>query len=571
VEHQRARIIAHYDRQCDLLIEELTHSIPAGVRGSGERDEIAPDVRVSSPFQPAEWYRHQLVQIRRRLKDGYTGSAQFIDDLENIRATLRRQGAARAAAGRISDLITQARVFGFHLATLDFRDHSGKLRNAPQEIAGEMQTISALQQLHGEASARRFVLSMTREAGELRALLEIARAARARVDLVPLFETIDDLQRSPAIMRELWSGRAYRAHLKRRGNVQEIMFGYSDSNKDGGYLAANWHLFRAQTELAALAEREGVQVRFFHGKGGSIDRGGGSSHRGLLAQPHASQNGRIRITDQGEVVSLKYSNPDIACRNLEQLTSAVVATQCLPALQREPDPEWMACMEDLARESCAFYQQLIWGTPEFITYFRQATPIDLIEYLHIGSRPSRRNAGGDIRDLRAIPWVFSLTQSRHLISTWYGVGHSLEQFAAAAPGGLDRLRGLYQSWPFFASILDNAEMSLAKTDLAIARRYSLLVEDARVRDKIFGLIESEYERSVRMILAINRRGGVLENQPVLAQSIRLRNPFVDPLNYLQIDLLRKWRKARGHRQREQLRQALALTVNGIAFGMKSTG
>ncbi|HSH08745.1 MAG TPA: phosphoenolpyruvate carboxylase, partial [Oceanipulchritudo sp.] len=569
--HHRERILAFYDRQCDRLIEELTHAVPEVARNRMNREIATTDVRVSDPFQPAEWYRHHLVQIRRKLKRGYRSSNEFVSDLEAIRAALIEQGATRVADGRIRSLIEQARVFGFHLATLDFRDHSGKLRTAVPEIEEEMRTITELQRQHGTEATRRFVLSMTREAGELKALLKLSRKAKARIDIVPLFETIEDLQNCPRIMDELWKDSSYRAHLRRRDDVQEVMFGYSDSNKDGGYLAANWHLYAAQSRIAELAREHQVKVRFFHGKGGSIDRGGGASHRGLLAQPHASQDGRIRITDQGEVVSLKYSNPDIACRNLEQLISAVVSTQCLPHLQGEPEAEWVHCMEQLAANSCRHYQQLIWGTPEFLTYFRQATPIDLIEYLYIGSRPSRRSADGGIRELRAIPWVFSLTQSRHLISTWYGIGHSLQAYVDASPDGLSRLRELYRLWPFFAFILDNAEMSLAKTDLSIARRYSTLVGDLRVRRMVFGLIEGEYDRSVQMILAVNQRKEILENQPVLAQSIRLRNPYVDPLNYLQIDLLKKWRRARGSKQREALRTALALTVNGIAFGMKSTG
>jgi phosphoenolpyruvate carboxylase len=271
------------------------------------------------------------------------------------------------------------------------------------------------------------------------------------------------------------------------------------------------------------------------------------------------------------VVSLKYSNADIACRNLEQLTSAVIAAQCLPSVRREPDPSWVETMEWLSAKSCAVYQELIWKTPEFPIYYFQATPIDLIEHLHIGSRPSRRAAGGDIRNLRAIPWVFSLTQSRHLLSTWYGIGHSLQEFAQRNSDGLAQLQTMYKQWPFFASLLDNAEMSLAKTDLYIANRYASLVKETAVRNKIFGVFKQEYQRSVRMILSVNGRAELLENQPVLAESIRLRNPYVDPLNYLQIHLLRRWRRAKNPKQREELRRALALTVNGIAFGMKSTG
>jgi phosphoenolpyruvate carboxylase len=256
---------------------------------------------------------------------------------------------------------------------------------------------------------------------------------------------------------------------------------------------------------------------------------------------------------------------------LEQLTSAVIAVQCLPETETAELPAWEAHAGRLGKISSAHYQKLVYETPEFAEYFWQATPIDLIEHLRLGSRPSRRAATADLRQLRAIPWVFSWTQSRHLISAWYGVGSALSEFAAQTPEGLDQLRKMYRRWPFFRTLLDNAEVSLAKTDLGIARQYAALVESAEVRDKIFGLIEEEYTRSVAMVLAVTERKELLENQPVLAQSIRLRNPYIDPLNYLQIRFLSVWRNANEAQRTEQLRRLLALTVKGIASGMKSTG
>jgi phosphoenolpyruvate carboxylase len=331
-----------------------------------------------------------------------------------------------------------------------------------------------------------------------------------------------------------------------------------------------------------LADEHGIGLRLFHGKGGSIDRGGGASHRSLRAQPHAAHGGRIRITEQGEVVSLKYSHPLVAQRNLEQLTSAVIAANCLPEVHPAGEQERERVMERLSQASFEFYQQLVYGTPELAVYYRQATPIDLIEDLTIGSRPSKRHlapaplpggrsAQGDLRDLRAIPWVFAWTQSRHLISAWYGLGHALETFANSEPNGLDELRNMHRTWPFFASLLDNAEMSLAKTDLYIAERYSRLVRNPAVRRKIFGAIAEEHARAVRMVLHVTGHSALLANQPVLAESIRLRNPYVDPLNFIQIESLTRWRRATRTSERERLRRLLALTVTGIAFGMKSTG
>ncbi len=576
-EMHRARALRFYDRECDKLIEELTHSksVVGRVtsRGAASGDAAYSD---KAPFQPSELFRKQLVDIRRNLRGRYRTVTEFVRDLERIQQGLLRQNAKRAASGRIARLITQARTFGFHLAELDFRDHSAKLGDGTEELLEEFQTIRHIQREHGEAAANHFVLSMTRGADDVRALLRLAKRARLqRVDIVPLFETIEDLHNCTRVMRELWTDPRYRSHLKRRGNVQEVMLGYSDSNKDGGYLAANWFLYCAQKQLALLADECGVKLRLFHGKGGTIDRGGGASHRSLRAQRYAAHGGRIRITEQGEVISLKYSNPIIAQRNLEQLTSAVIAANCLPPqIDLEKLPQWEQWMEQLARLSFEFYQQLVYHTPEFSEYFWQATPIDLIEHMRIGSRPSRRQsrgAGEDLRQLRAIPWVFAWTQSRHLISAWYGMGHALQEFAAREPDGLKKLREMHQHWPFFAAVLDNAEMSLAKTDLYIARRYSTLVRNAATRNKIFGMIEEEYKRSVKMVLSVCERETLLANQPVLAESIRLRNPYVDPLNYIQIRFLPRWRRVRESENAESLRRLLALTVNGIAFGMKSTG
>jgi phosphoenolpyruvate carboxylase len=347
------------------------------------------------------------------------------------------------------------------------------------------------------------------------------------------------------------------------------MFGYSDSNKDGGYFAANWFLYRAQKEASLAANEAGVKLRLFHGKGGSIDRGGGQSHRSVRAQPFAAQGGRIRITEQGEVISLKYSHPLIAQRNLEQLTSAVLAVNCLPGSPSAQQERWEAWMEQLACRAIAFYQALVFGTPRFEEYFWTATPIELMEAVQIGSRPARRAASRDIRQLRAIPWVFAWTQSRHLISAWYGVGHALHWFALNQPGGLMILRRMYTEWPFFTSLLDNAEVSLAKTDLQVARQYAALVSDRALRRTIFGLIEQEYRLSVKMVLQVCQRPYLLAGQPVLAESIRLRNPYIDPLHLIQIEFLQRWRKT--STRNEDLRRLLALTVAGIAFGMKSTG
>lgn len=558
-----------YDRQCALLLQEITHSSPP-------RRPSAPNEPLDSAmtFQPYEGFRVKLARLRAELRAGQGELANLIGTLEEIQAGLLQRKARRAARGRIQRLLTQVRTFGLHLAELDFRDHSGKLDSAEGELLEEFRAIRDIQKKHGPLAARRFILSMTRRADDVLRLLKLMDKAGARdIDLVPLFETIDDLKSASRILTALWADPHYQKHLKHRGRVQEVMVGYSDSNKDGGYLAANWFLYRAQKEMSRVADECGVRLRFFHGKGGSIDRGGDTSYRSLRAQPHAAQGGRIRITEQGEVISLKYSNPAIAQRNLEQLTSAVIAVQCLPVAEPVAAQlsRWEVHLDRLAQLSFECYQQLVYGTPEFVEYFWQATPIDLIEHLRLGSRPTRRQATTDLRQLRAIPWVFAWTQSRHLLSAWYGVGHALCEFKRQEPEGLAALRDMYQHWPFFRTLLENAEVSLAKTDLSIAAEYAAQVRSRRVREKIFNLIRREYERSVNLLLEVTQRSALLENQPVLAQSIRLRNPSVDPLNHLQIRFLARWRQASEKQRTEQLRRLLALTVNGIAFGMKSTG
>lgn len=565
----RSVAIEFFQRECEKLIGELSH---ATERPTVQRQPAPTDER--HPFQPGEVFRQRLMAIRTRLRGRYRSAEEFVKDLVEIQRDLIRQKAHRAAQGRIARLITQARVFGFHLAELDFRDNSLKVTGSPDDILSELATIRHLQAEHGGVAADHFILSMTRSAEDLLGVLKLARRVRLkRVDLVPLFETIEDLENAPEILRQLWSDPEYGSHLKERGNIQEVMLGYSDSNKDGGYLAANWYLYQAQKKLAALADERGIKLRFFHGKGGSIDRGGGASYRSLRAQPHATHNCHIRITEQGEIVSLKYSHPLIARRNLEQLTTAVIAANCLPQPESQTAqlPRWEAAMATIARTSFEVYHQFVYETPGFTDYFWQATPIDLIEHLRIGSRPARRQQTNDMRQLRAIPWVLSWTQSRHMLSAWYGIGQSLERFAAAHPDGLEQLREMYQHWPFFTTLLDNAALSLSKTDLYIARRYASMVKSAELRNRIFSNIEDSYHLSVRMVLSVCQRSRLLVHQPVLEESIRLRNPYIDPLHFLQIRFLDLWRRTPENQRTEQHRRLLALTVNGIAFGMKSTG
>ncbi len=579
--------------------------------------------------EPREYYRRfirvtlwRLEQTAANAAGGYKGPGEFVRDLQLLERLLAQHPSRRVSRRGVGRLRAAAEIFGFHAASLDFRQHVSLVRAAAEEllkryglargteaarirsiqsllgqpprplqlpsaarrVLEEFEALKEIQKRHGEAASHRYILSMTERAADIwdavllgwqAGLVKAGRRNRieSTFDVVPLFETLVDLEAGPTILDQLLCDGVYRRLLGSRGNFQEVMLGYSDSVKDGGYLAANWALVRAQKRLGQIAEKRGVRLGLFHGKGGTIDRGGGQSHRSVQAQPHAAPGGRIRITEQGEAISLKYANLDIAERNIEQLVTSVLDAHLLRprhAPRAEDIARWESYAHQMAETSRAFYRRLVYETPGFVEFFRQATPIDLIETVRLGSRPSRRSGTAGLRDLRAIPWVFAWTQSRHLLPAWYGLGYAIEEFIRSqAPRGLERLREMYRRWPFFQVLVDNAAMSLAKTDLYIAGRYNRLVKPERLRAEISTRIEEEYQRSVRGVLAVTESSRLLERQPVLEESIRLRNPYVDPLNFLQIRFLSEWRRSR--RPRPALMRVLQMTVGGIAFGMKSTG
>jgi phosphoenolpyruvate carboxylase len=634
-ERLRVSILTYYRESCDRLLGLVAFpckrpALAQRLRRDLERDmRRFPETRFFRNIdQPHELYRRKLrVMIWRlertteRAPGAYATAREFERDAALLERLVADHPSPRVARLGPRRLRVAAQVFGFHAASLDFRQHSSLTRSAVDEllraarlpsqpgdvrirsiqsllarpksrfgastgtrrVLEEFGALREIQRRDGEAAAHRYILSMTASAADVWDVLLLARQVglvdcrragetRCSLDVIPLFETLNDLEACPGVMEQLFSDPLYRRVLRSRGNFQEVMLGYSDSVKDGGYLAANWALFRAQKRLGDVAERHGVRLGLFHGKGGTIDRGGGQSHRSIQAQPHAAPGGRLRITEQGEVISLKYANPDIAQRNLEQLATAVLDANLLHwgRIPRNQLSDWEGQLAELAATARDHYRQLVYETPEFLEYFWQATPIDLIEQLRLGSRPSRRFSSNDLRDLRAIPWVFAWTQSRHFLPSWYGLGKAIADFVAGhAKDGLTRLRQMYLGWPFFTLLLDNAEASLAKTDLYIARRYAGLVRERRVRDAVFRCIEEEYHRTVHGVLEICGRPRLLAHQPVLSESIRLRNPYVDPLNFLQIRFLKNWRRSR--HTRPELLHLLQLTVGGIAFGMKSTG
>jgi len=427
---------------------------------------------------------------------------------------------------------------------------------------------------------------MTREVSDLFAVLVLAKEAglfRAgeepsfRLAVSPLFETIEDLRRAPEIMRRLFEHPVYRQQVAAHGGLQEVMIGYSDSSKDGGILTSSWELYKAQERLWEMAREYGVELRLFHGRGGTVGRGGGPSHEAILAQPPDTVACRIKITEQGEVVSSKYSLPEIALRSLELTTSAVIAAS-LPQATRNARKlsRWKEVMEEISAEAFATYSRFVRETPGFYDYFVQATPVEELQHLRIGSRPAKRKSGSkSLDDLRAIPWVFGWTQSRHLLPGWLAVGTALENFIKARPReNLRLLREMYGAWPFFHSTISNIEMTLAKADFQIARQYASRTLDPQLGQRIFHLLEEEYERACRVTLQITGERRLLDQSPVLQRSIAVRNPYVDPLSYLQVELLARRRgnvSGANSSDRDKLLYATLLTINGIAAGMRNTG
>ena len=392
---------------------------------------------------------------------------------------------------------------------------------------------------------------------------------------VPLFESIEDLRNAPTVCRELWAREDYRKLLRTWDNWQEVMLGYSDSNKDGGMLTSTWEIFRAHRELHVVAREAGVKLRLFHGRGGTVGRGGGPTHRAIFAQPIDSFDGQLRITEQGEVLNFKYSDEVLAERNLELMIAASLDALARPNA-RDPEghftgvlkPEWEAALDRLSELAYGFYRQHILDDPGVITYFEQSTPVGELENAKIGSRPSRRNASPKISDLRAIPWVFGWTQSRLLVPAWFGVGYAVEEFLAQSESNLDLLQTMAKEFPLFIDLLRNVEMALGKADLVTAKLYSSLVDDAELRERVYAMLDAEFHRTVRAVLAITRQKELLESTQVLARSIKLRNPYVDPMHLIQVDMLRR---KRAGEDTPEVNRAIAATISGISAGLRNTG
>jgi phosphoenolpyruvate carboxylase len=391
---------------------------------------------------------------------------------------------------------------------------------------------------------------------------------------VPLFESIEDLRRAPEVCRELWSRPDYRKLMATWDNWQEVMLGYSDSNKDGGMLTSTWEIFRAHRDLHVVAREAGVKLRLFHGRGGTVGRGGGPTHRAIFAQPMDSFDGQLRITEQGEVLNFKYSDEVLAERNLELMIAASLDALARPNA-RDPEghftgvlrPEWEAAFDQLSAIAFDFYRTHILDDPGVVTYFEQSTPVGELEHAMIGSRPSRRNASPSLADLRAIPWVFGWTQSRLLVPAWFGVGFALKRYLDK-PGALELLQIMAREFPLFIDLLRNVELALGKVDPGTARLYSSLVEDRLLRERIFDMFEAEFHHTVRAVLAITQQAELLETNQVLGHSIKLRNPYVDPMHLIQVDMLRR---KRAGEDTPEVNRAIAATISGISAGLRNTG
>ena len=389
------------------------------------------------------------------------------------------------------------------------------------------------------------------------------------VNIVPLFETIPDLRQCAGVMDRLLGLPEYRRLLDSRGGSQEVMLGYSDSNKDGGYVTSGWELYKAEIGLIDVFKRHGIRLRLFHGRGGTIGRGGGPSYDAILAQPGGAVQGQIRITEQGEIIASKYSNPEVGRRNLEILVAATLEASLLHTNESAPRAEYLDAMEALSADAYAAYRGLVYETDGFVDYFWDSTVISEIASLNIGSRPASRKKTRRIEDLRAIPWVFSWSQCRLMLPGWYGFGSAARAFIAARPAhGLAFLQEMYREWPFFRALLSNMDMVLSKSSIAIASRYAGLVADPVLRKAIFERIRGEREDTIAVLMAVMGQTRLLENNPLLERSIRNRFPYLDPLNHLQVELLKKHR---ANESSEQVLRGIKLTINGISAGLRNSG
>ncbi|RZU41401.1 phosphoenolpyruvate carboxylase [Edaphobacter modestus] len=635
-------LLNHYRRRLQNLFEQLgssTQQVPVSAELQALLDHYLAQLRAAGQTTLEERFHFEYLRlliacILMRLGSTpqssvplppnpalapYTKAADLLADLTVLRNSLMENRGERLAEMLIDPLLIEVRTYGLHLQTLDIRQHARVHAAAVAEIAGcaessadssalrlpaalsaqtaevleTFRTIAELKRKYPPEAIQQYVISGATTAEDVLHVLWLARLGGVRVETegddpglqpVPLFESIEDLENAPDSMRRLWSSEAFQPLLKSWGYRQEIMLGYSDSNKDGGMITSTWQIWKAHRELHRVAAECGVTLRLFHGRGGTVGRGGGPTHRAIFAQPVDSFSGELRLTEQGEVLNWKYSDVVLAERNLELMIAASLDALARPdaLLQRgaatphltgEITPAWEAAMERLSETSYSFYRLHIIENPETFTYFEQATPVAELENARIGSRPAKRTGKRTMADLRAIPWVFGWMQSRQLVPAWFGVGHALDLFVRENPNGLEQLRSMARDFPLFVDIIRNVEMALAKSDFGIAQLYASLVEDEKLRDRVYTMLKAEFDLTQKMLLAVTGQQRLLETNPVLERSIRLRNPYVDPMSLIQVELIRRKRAAaaNGEPESTELNRAISATINGISAGLRNTG
>lgn len=624
LDSQRALVLERYREDVATLARQLSQTEGRVAASAALRARLA-DYRERFPAAAAQIRpRHadmpyrcllQLVGARLALtgdesSDGYPSSDELLDDLQLIADSLFQHRGVHAGAYAVERLLCRVRSFGFHLARLDVRQdsrvhddalaalladpdwstrdgaaradrlrpyasgeaafaHSGDA-NA-EALQAVFTTLRDSRQSHGHDATGLYIISMARSAADVLAVLALARrgglvdeAQHVPLNIAPLFETVDDLKNAPATLRALLDDPVYRRHLAARHDQQWVMLGYSDSGKDGGTLASRWGLQRAQVELLDVANAAGIHLAFFHGRGGSASRGGARITPALMSSPRGAVAGVLRVTEQGEVIHRKYGIRALALRNLEQTVGAVLRASLRPREDEPREARWRELMDTLSATSRRSYRDFV-ERAGFVDYFRSATPVDVIEQMTLGSRPASRRSMRGVQDLRAIPWVFAWTQCRSILPGWYGLGSALEQ--GVQQFGEEALAEMARDWPFFCNLLDDVEMVLAKCDLDIAEAFSKL--SGPLHDEFFGLIRDEFARTRHWLLQLKGSDVLLRGEPRLAASIRLRNPYVDPMSLLQVDLLQRWRD--GERSDDAVLQALVACVNGVAQGLQNTG
>jgi phosphoenolpyruvate carboxylase len=606
--------------------------VPALKKELRDHLHVSKHIEELSKRYPHEPYRLLLGVLRERLaqavnevRDGRVlaaetvagaclGRATIEETLETIRASLAAGKGAMLVDGELKVMSEQFEVFGLHTARLDIRQHSSQHEAAVAEVLDRddyptlaeeekrallLAEIARAKRLSAAtiakfSTATRHVLdplalaaravakfgpealgiaiiSMTNGVSDMLELEYLQKITGAALPIAPLFETLNDLERAPEVLKNWFTlpGRERPAH-------QHVMLGYSDSNKDCGYVSANWALFTAQDAISRMCQEHGVRVTLFHGRGGSIARGGGPAAKAILAQPAGLRDGGIRVTEQGEVLSTRYHDPDLAHRILEQMAYGVMLGTHAAQTAANVPAEWSEAMTAMSAAGFAAYKAVVHDDPEFLVFWKQATPIDEISNLKFGSRPTFRRATTSVDDLRAIPWVFSWMQSRFNFPGWFGLGSALEAVLKRGPQGKKLLRAMHAEWPFFQTLIDNAQLTMHKADMGIASLYAELVEDPKIRRRVLAVLAAEFARTEAAILAVTGQRQLLANEPVLLKSVQLRNPYIDPLNYIQVDMMRRLRtqepgKKLGVDEADAARAVIELTINGISGGLKNTG